>query len=143
MRYVRQYMQRTVRAEDPVIFDEMVNAIYLKAASGGKEPEIHFFEGMGLCASVRFYVAEQVPETLADKYQLNNDIHHCWDCPFFELNPDRRIKKAICHKGNKIWNDTPACDIFYEMLEGGELDEPHETRAIEGQPVLDQQTPIL
>ena len=51
MRYIRQYVQQTVQAESSSEFDELVNAIYRKAALSGKDPEIHFFEGRGFCAT--------------------------------------------------------------------------------------------
>ena len=47
--------QKTVMAKDPETFDRMINAIYDTAARSQREPEIHYFDGMGLCATVRYY----------------------------------------------------------------------------------------
>lgn len=119
MRYVRQYMQKTVRTDDPQLFDEMINSLYLKAATSGKEPEIHYFEGMGFCASVKFFMVQQIAESTKDEFEMIGDYHYCSECPYFELPKDKRIRHFHCGRDQAISSDSKACNFYYEMLKGG------------------------
>ena len=130
MKYIRQYKQKTVRAENPEEFDSMINAIYFLAAASGKEPEIHYYEGMGLCASVKYYINEKIAEDICDEYELLGEKHYCFECPYFSKSDDRRIKKAFCSKGEKVYTDSKACKIFYEMLKGGLLNEESDLKDV-------------
>ena len=48
MQYAKKFTQKTVMAKDPDSFDRMINAIYDIAARSQREPEIHYFDGLGL-----------------------------------------------------------------------------------------------
>lgn len=121
MRYVKQFMQKTIKSDDPVIFDEMINSVYLKAAEGGKEPEIHYYDGMGFCATVKFFINQTIAEDAKDEFEMIGDYHFCSECPYFELPGDRRIRHFHCHKGKSISTDSRACNDFYEALKKGVL----------------------
>lgn len=119
MKYVRQFMQKTIKEDDPVIFDEMVNSVYLKAATSGKEPEIHYYDGMGFCATIKFFIQQQIAEDTKDKFEMIGDYHFCSECPEYNLPTDRRIRHFHCNKGKSIECGSRACNYFYEMLKGG------------------------
>ena len=142
MKYVRQFRQRTVKADDPRIFDEMVNAIYLKASESGKDPEIHYYDSMGFCATIRYYVHETIPENSKDEYELAKDYHFCMDCPYFVLPKDRRVRYLKCLKDQRTAVDSRACVIFYDMLKGGLLHELPDGH-FEEKSVLPEQTQVL
>lgn len=116
MRYVKQYYQETVKEKDPAIFDAKVNEIYRKAYAGGKDPEVKFIDGLGLCASIRYFVSEQIPESIRDEYELRGEKHYCCECPYFVLPEDRRIRRVLCERKNRTDASSGACDIFYEEV---------------------------
>ena len=88
MKHVRRFTQETVREESAKAFDDAMNAIYEKASKSGKMPEVHYFDGLGLSATVRYYLEEDIPESISDEYSLKGDTHRCFECPLFKL--DRR-----------------------------------------------------
>ena len=125
MKYVKHYRQQTVKTDDPKEFDDLINEIFIRAAGSGKEPEVHFFEGMGLCASVRYFVNLTIPESLSEEHEARGEFHKCYECPFFEVVPGKK-KKGTCPKGS-TWIDSNVCDIYYERgIEDGD-----QSRAIE------------
>lgn len=123
MKYMKQYMHRTVKSEDPIIFDQMINSVLLKAAEGGKEPTVHYFDGMGLCASITYFVNESLPEDTQDIYELRGEFHYCQECPYFHMPEDRRRRNFRCDKGHPIGVDSKACNEFYVMLDEGRLEQ--------------------
>lgn len=116
MKYVKQFKQETVREEDPVIFDRKVNEVYGRAQKGGKDPVVDFIAGLGLCASIRYFVNEQIPEDAKDEFELRGEVHYCSECPYFELPSDRRVKYVRCMKDHVTTATLEACVIFYEIL---------------------------
>ena len=121
MRYIRQYVQQTVQAESSSEFDELVNAIYKKAASSGKDPEIHFFEGRGFCATVKYFMSTDIPESVSEKYEMEGMSRMCCDCPLYSPSEDKRVRYTRCsHSAFKVTADCKACDYFdSEFMEGG------------------------
>lgn len=121
MKYVRGFRQETVKADSPEVFDLKMNDIFLRAASSGKEPIVKFFDSMGFCATVRYFVSEAIPETIAEKYELEGNGYLCQECPYFLLPEDRRRKNVRCEKAKRLVSaDSRACDIFYLALEEGQ-----------------------
>ncbi len=122
MKYVRHYKQKTIKSDDPKEFDDLMNAIFISAAQGGKEPEVHFFEGMGLCASVRYFVSLSIPETISEQHEVLGERHQCSECPLFSMTPGKK-KHGACVKG-ATWSDSPVCDEFYKgELYGNQIED--------------------
>lgn len=121
MKYIRQYVQETVKAETPKEFDLQMNAIFTKAARSGKEPDIHYFDGYS--ATVRYWISGEVAETISDEFELKGKAKKCYECPLYILPDDKRIKYSYCdHSNCKITANDPACDYYYETYERRELD---------------------
>ena len=115
MKYVKHYVQKTVKTNTPEEFDEIVNGVYIEAAKYGKEPEIHFFDAKGFCASIKYYISLSLPENLAEEYELRGLGEVCDACPYFTPITDRRCKNTICKKTEKnTFTGCHACDIFYK-----------------------------
>lgn len=123
MRYVKRYVQQTIKEDNPVIFDEKVNEVYIKASKSGITPEVNFVNGLGLCASIRYFVSESIPENAKDECELKGIKHICYECPYFEAPSDKRIKQVRCTRGEVTKAELDCCDIFYEELLGGMIDE--------------------
>lgn len=123
MKYQKRYIQKTVMAADPEAFDREINAIYQQATSAGQTPEVHYFDSLGLCASVRFYAQVEIPETAKDRYQLKGIQHTCADCPHFRPSFDGRVKWTSCEVGGCLSSrENLACEAYYEDLERREED---------------------
>lgn len=113
MKYVRQYIQETVAAESPEEFDMKMNSIFAKASGSGKELDVHYFPE-GYSATVRYYIHSEVPECIADEYELKGLGRMCYECPLYSLPKDKRIKYTHCEHGGRISADRPACNWYYE-----------------------------
>ena len=115
MKYVRHFVQKTIKTDDPDEFDALVNGVYIEAAKGGKEPEIHFFDAKGFCASIKYFISLTLPESLAEEYEMRGLGEVCDACPYFTPITDKRCKRTICKKTEKTtWTGASACDIYYK-----------------------------
>ena len=114
MKYVRRYIQETVSAETPEEFDTKMNAIFVKASKSGKEPDIHYYP-TGYSATVRYYIHSEVPECIADEYELRGLDKKCFECPLYSLPQDKRIKYTHCDHGGRISANDPCCNWYYEV----------------------------
>lgn len=73
----------------------------------------------GLLAFITYTESVQVPETLADEYELVGEKHRCAECPHFPVITDGRIKNVKCPlTGKLVRRESACCDEFYkEVLE--------------------------
>lgn len=96
-------------------FNREINAV-LKEYD---DPKVHFItQGDKLGAYVEFDTFEQVPETLAEKYELAGDQRKCSECPYFIRTKDKRYKWHFCiQKQKKITECQGACETYYQLLE--------------------------
>lgn len=118
MLYSKKFTQKTVMAKDPETFDRLINAIYDTAARSQREPEIHYFDGMGLCATVRYYEMIEIPETASERFIAAGEAHTCADCEHYRPPFDGRVKWVKCAEGGCLAGRTsPACEYHYEELE--------------------------
>lgn len=139
MKFVKHFKQQTVRTNDPREFDALVNEIFIQAAQGGKEPEVHFYDSQGFCATIRYFVNLQIPETISEEFELRGEKHYCAECQYFSISSDRRYKYGHCSLYDKRrCGDTPACDALYSMIQGGELYGPDADRGKYLEPILDK-----
>lgn len=117
MQYTKQFMQTTIQSESAEDFDAKMNIIFRNAAGYDKEIDVHYHDNMGFCATVRYWVKSQIPETLSDKYFLLGEQHYCSECQHFKLPTDKRIKYFKCeHNGKRIHSSCEVCDEFYEAI---------------------------
>lgn len=128
MLYQKKFIQRTVMADTPEAFDKQLNAIYERAMQGRREPEIHYFDGLGLCATVRYYETVEIPETAAERYFVAGVQHTCADCEHFRPSFDGRVKWTHCETGGcRSGRTAPACEHHYEELERREKEHVQES----------------
>lgn len=118
MLHSKKFIQQTVMADSPDAFDRQINAIYERAARGRQEPAIHYFDGLGLCASVTYWDTIEVPENAQDRLELEGIVHTCADCDHFRPSHDGRVKWVKCTEGGCLAGRTsPACLYHYEEIE--------------------------
>ena len=63
----------------------------------------------------------EIPTTVREAYEMRGEHHTCKECPYWEQPTDRRMKYARCELGESVGKQTPACDLFYKMLNEGTL----------------------
>lgn len=104
--------------EDPLEFDQSMQDIFEAATRSGKEPSVHFWEGMGLCATVTYYELEDIPETISERYEMQGIKRRCFECKHYQPSTDGRVKWVRCEEKGGITSALSACcDIYYQELE--------------------------
>lgn len=102
---------QTATAED---FNREINAELKKHENG----HITFVTSVPFTAYVEFEEIVEIPETLAEKYELNGDGRKCHECPYFVRTQDKRYKWHFCaQKQKKVTECQSACETYYQLLE--------------------------
>ncbi len=106
-------------AED---FQTKLNEALNQVAEGGRKYDLQFNMQLGFCAFVVYEESIEIPETTADRYELNGEEYRCSECPMYRPSTDKRVKYTVCGHGcrRRSANDY-ACDWFYEAMERGEV----------------------
>ncbi len=120
MKWVNRKQTKIITGNTAPEFQEKLNEALAEIAGRGYKHELQFNMSFGLCAYIIYDEHYEVAETIADEYELNGDIHHCYECPMFKPSEDKRVKYTTCGNGTKrcAANDC-ACDWFYEQMEKG------------------------
>lgn len=122
MKYIGRKQSRIVTGSTAVEFQNNLNEALNEIALSGAKAEVQFNMSLGFCAFVLFEETKQVPESLAEQYEVSGDEYHCSECPMFVLSEDKRVKYTTCKRGcRKIGAEHWACEWFYEALERGEV----------------------
>lgn len=114
MKYVRQYIQETVKADTPEEFDARMNSVFAKASKSGKDPNVYYHPEL-YSATVRYWVTAEIAETIAEEYELQGQGKKCFECPLYSLPKDKRIKYTHCEHGGRISACDDACNWYYEV----------------------------
>ena len=91
-----------------------------------KSPTVTF---EGLIARIQYEESEQIPETLAEEYEVQGVNLTCEDCPYFcpaikaDGTRDLRAKWGGCHltEGGIVKKSSRACDELFHRLTSGEV----------------------
>lgn len=113
----------TIEAERGEDFDRLLNEAVQKHAEQNVEV-IYKMNADGHCAYVTFDCKINIPETIADEYELQGICLNCGDCPLFKLPNDKRIKYIRCDEGGyrkRASFERKACDWLYEAVRNGEI----------------------
>lgn len=128
MLYLKKFIQQTVHAETPEEFDSKLNAAYTRMLNlHGRDMDIHYFDNLGLCATIRYWIEQQTPETAEEAYRMEGISVKCEECGHFKKSADKRLKWGRCeYKDCRMRMDCPACSDFYEEMErrGGYAPQP-------------------
>ena len=84
--------------------------------------ELSFPSEKQFCALIKYEYTEMIPEDARDVYYQQHKKHYlCNDCPFLELDPDRRSVSHWCSLHNdRVELRRPGCEDFYNGLMNGE-----------------------
>ena len=86
-------------------------------------PQVKWCLEQGYSAILVFEEYTEIPENLAEEYELRGDAYFCESCPYKTPITDGRSRhRWRCNRrpaGTDI--DCPACVFFYQQLEKGEV----------------------
>ena len=123
------YKQYDFIREDAVeIFTDKVNKRMQELQYNSPEVEV-MHEGRYMIAQIRYTQHVNIPEDLADIYEMQNVRFTCQDCPIFKpiLNkdgtPDLRVKYGDCKYAEfgRTYKNSRCCDTLYKLFRTGEV----------------------
>ena len=78
--------------------------------------------GSGFCAIITYEDVLKVVETAEDHFRLMGKRYWCNDCPYLELDPDRRSATHYCRKfADRVRLKSTPCEWFFEALKAGDV----------------------
>lgn len=114
-------IHKTIQEKSPEAFDEKLNALMEEIALKNPSSERIFDSVAGHIAYVKWIEIVVEPEDVRDEFILKGTEYVCGECPFFELQKDRRIKYSVCNQGQKVWYEHKACLHLYELIKKGDV----------------------
>lgn len=94
------------------------NAIIDEILNAANAPKITYMEALPFAAYVEYRETQEIPETIAERYELQGEGATCGDCPFLVRTKDKRCKWHYCAQHEqRATEGRPACDVFYEWKE--------------------------
>lgn len=117
----RTLRQISVIAEQEAsAFQERVNT---ELMSHEKVTDIRYQDTNSLfCAIITYEETLKVIETAEDHFKAIGKRYVCNDCPFLELDPDRRSATHYCRKhSDRVRLKANPCDWFWEALKDGSV----------------------
>lgn len=106
----------------PEAFAKQLNSQLAALDKAKAKYELQFNHQMGYCAYLVIDKTVEIPETIAEEFELAGEKHTCVDCPYWTHPTDGRVKYTRCEVTPGIHGaKSPCCDAFYEMLYKGEI----------------------
>lgn len=116
------YQTEIIQSHDPSKVTIKLNSVLEGRANDDAEiTQEGYHPKIGHYAKVRWRQNVVIPENASDRLELKGVTIYCGECPFFQLQSDRRIKYSVCNNGQKTYYDRRACDELCEMVEKGEV----------------------
>lgn len=110
---------RIIVSEKAAEFEEQINRILNEFP----EAEIHFNDGLGLCAYVLYTFEEEIPEDARDVMRQRGVKLWCRECPKMEPPRDGRVRWCSCSLKpyGKTHIKSEACEYLYQAVMSGEI----------------------
>lgn len=116
-----------VNEDSASAFEEVLNA-KMKELSRN-HPVIAFNENYPFYARISYTQTVEIPENVADQFELEGACFHCGDCPMFQPilkadgTVDGRVRYGNCEMSEfgRTYKDSKACDQLYKMLKSGRI----------------------
>ena len=112
-----------VTGVDAADFQKQLNAVLF----GLENPQITFppappFTAYILVEKTTVKV-DTATDTATDMHILAHDTYRCKACPYFEYTNDMRRRWHYCtYHQDKVRDDGPACEDFYQQLDRGTIE---------------------
>lgn len=114
MKTKKQKQVVAIQTQTAEQFNHDINAVL----TAHDNTNITFVTSIPFTAYVEYEELVEIPETLAEKYELNNDERYCHECPYFIRTKDKRYKWHYCaQKQRKVTECQGACETYYQLLE--------------------------
>lgn len=113
---------KTLEIRDPAEFDSQLEKLLAEVEDMHPETYRFFDASVGHCAYIKWVEHIREPEDARDRAALQGNRYVCGECPFFQLQKDRRIKHTVCNNGIRTWYEKAACLDLYERIERGEIE---------------------
>ena len=108
---------KTIKESDPEVFDYRLND-FMSNGYDIVDKRWHNFDGQ-MAVTIEYRIAEFVPESLKEKYELLGEQCFCGECPKLQISKDGRVKHHLCTKTNNYKKvNSCACNWYYCCLEG-------------------------
>lgn len=129
MKYQSGKRTRIIFEETADAFEKRLNAELKDLDRKHAKYELTFNHTVGLCAYIVISETIQIPETIAEEFEIAGERHKCLECPHWVHPTKGNVKYTRCEITPGIHGaSSPCCDAFYEMLFNGEL----EIEAVDG-----------
>ena len=112
---------KTIQTKSPRDFDLSLEKLMEEIALDDPVVERFFDASIGHCAYVEWTVSVLKPEDVRDEFELQGIQYLCGECPFYEMNPDKRVLYSVCKLGQKTKYGNKACVQLYEMIQKGDV----------------------
>lgn len=120
MKYIHGTRVKVIEASSGFDFESRLNSTLLDFDEKGVSYDLQLDLKAGFKAYIIYETTQAIPETLADRHELESDIHYCSECPYYERPYDGRVKYTKCWMaGERTFAEKRACDIFYKNAEAG------------------------
>lgn len=114
---------KIIAASTPDEFEQKLNNELQKLDLSRQKYELQFNHSMGYCAYIVIDQMTQIPETIAEEFELAGERHTCVECPYWVHPTKGNVKYTHCPITAGIHGaKSPCCEQFYEMLFNGELE---------------------
>lgn len=114
---------RIIAAQSAEEFEKRLNQELERLDSSRTKYELQFNHTIGFCAYIVIEKNIQIPETIAEEFQVAGEEHVCLECPYWVHPTKGNVKYTRCSITPGIHGaKSPCCDKFYEMLFNGELE---------------------
>ena len=108
-----------IESHDAEEVTERLNALLKEYRNSNVKYERGFDASVGHFVTVEWTEETIIPETIRDEFYLRGELHHCGECPKFQVNSDKRCKYCYCDTGLKVWYEREACEELYKGLQEG------------------------
>ena len=123
MKQVTSKRYRCIHASAPEEFEIRINAVLQEHPMAKCEID----QLLPYTCHAWFNVTVNIPESLADEYELKGDVHYCIECPFLDRprNSNKNQKRFPCQYADygMSLTDARCCDRYYEWKEREAADE--------------------
>ena len=114
---------KIIAASTPEEFEKRLNAELEKLDRERRKYELQFNHSMGYCAYLVIDQMTQIPETIAEEFEIAGEKHTCLECPHWVHPTKGNVKYTRCLITPGIHGaNSSCCEKFYEMLFNGEIE---------------------
>jgi hypothetical protein len=118
--YKKRKCCKVLKESDPEIFEHK----YAEYADKAQDPIITFSDGYFIAVITwEEILIEDEPRTIRDEYHEQGIRYVCSQCPYLEMDGDKRRKYHPCkhHELGTAHEDHEACEYFYKLLQQGKI----------------------